>query len=111
MREQGLAREEEGPLVSEWRGREHLGGRWRAADGASGLGLHTHAHAHRKRTGEGILQCIVRTSAGRTVLPLFLYHLELKFSRSFAPGLSGFFPVKMGTRDFVEWQVGSRRWG
>lgn len=111
MREQGLAREEEGPLVSEWRERENTsvggGGRLTVLVGLDC----THTRTHRKRTGEGILQCIVRTSAGRTVLPLFLYHLELKFSRSFTPGLSGFFPVKMGTRDFVEWHVGSRRWG
>lgn len=109
MREQGLVREEEGPLVSEWRDREHFGGRWRAADGASGLGLHTHVHTGREQERE---YCSVLSGLLLgTVLPLFLYHLELKFSRSFAPGLSGFFPVKMGTRDFVEWQVGSRRWG
>ncbi len=39
--------EEEGPLVSEWKERESFVGRWRVADGASGLGLaHTHTHAH-----------------------------------------------------------------
>lgn len=49
--------------MSEWKERESFGGRRRVADGASGLGLaHTHTHTHRKRRGEGILQCIVKTS-------------------------------------------------
>ncbi len=51
--------------MSEWKERESFVGRWRVADGASRLGLahtHTHTYTHRKRRGEGILQCIVKTS-------------------------------------------------
>ena len=49
--------EEEGPPVSEWRGRDCFGGRRRVADAASGLGL---AHIHtqeEKRRGNIAVHC------------------------------------------------------
>lgn len=101
VREQGLAREEEGLLVSEWREpereRELFGGRRRVADGARGLGPHAHTGTYTGRQED---------SEYRYVLWWLLFCLlDLKFSHSFFFLLcrrrSGFFSMKMGTRDFV----------